>query len=145
MDLIILLIIIVTVLLFLLGALVYRLYAKYIAKVDISFALSCRILFLGFAGCAVFSIIFGILGTALGAVYGAAPGTFCDANPLCLFAFIFGPIGVQSFIYFFMTKSLDGVQITRLHAFILSIIFLVPGFISVMAGIFAMAALIENF
>ena len=133
----ILLLIIVLVLFVLLGALVYRRYVKSIAKVDISIAFSRRILLLGFAGCALFGVIFGLLSIAY--------GHNCEPVLFCLIAFIFGPIGVQSFIYSFMTKSVDGVQIRRLHAIILSIIFYLPGLISIFVGISAMEALIGNF
>jgi hypothetical protein len=88
------------------------------------------------AGCAVFSVIFELLGVA----YGAA------APPLIyLIALFFGPIVIQSFIYCFITKSVDGVQITGLHAFILSIIFFLPGSLSIIAAMIAMEALIGDF
>ena len=132
---IVLIIILFIVLLILPGARVYRRYAKSIARVDISLKLSYRILFLGFAGCAVFGVIFELLGIAYGST----------APPLIyLIAIIFGPIGVQPFIYCFMTKSVDGVQITCLHAFILSVIFFLPGLLSIIAAMIAMEALIGD-
>ena len=127
----ILLIIIVLVLLFLLGSLIYRQLAKSIAKVHISYAYSCLILLLGFAGCAVFVGVFSLLG--IGSV------TFCEPILVCLIPFIFGTTGIQAFIYFFMTKSADGVRITRMHAFIFSVIFFMPG---LLATLFIMGALI---
>lgn len=127
----ILLVIIVMVLLFLLGALIYRYFAKSIAKVHISYAYSCLILLLGFAGCAAFVGVFGLLG--------AGSVTFCEPILVCLLPFIFGSTGIQAFIYFFMTKSADGVRITHKHAFIFSIIFFMPG---LLATLFIMGTMI---
>ncbi len=117
----------------LLGVHIFRYYVNTFTDVDISFARSCRILLLGFAGCVGFIAVF--------AIFGAAAGANCEPVLFCLLAFIFGIIGVQSFIYHFMTKSVDGGQITYLHAIILSIIFFIPGVISVIAAMVAMVAL----
>ena len=130
---IILLIIIVPILLALPGAYLFRLYAKSNAKVNISLKLSYRILLLGFAGCAVFGIIFDFIGPGL--------GTDSETFFFSMVVFFFGTIGLQAFIFFLMTKTADGVQIKFKYALMVSAFLMVPALMSVITALYALDAI----
>ncbi len=129
--------IIFAILLCLPGALIYQRYVKFFAKFDISYTYSCLILLTGLIGAAVLIVIFGLIAMAIRTNY--------DPFFFYFIAFIFSANGIQAFIYYYMTKSPDGTNIKRLHAFILSIIFIIPNFIVAVFALEIFSALTEAF
>jgi uncharacterized membrane protein len=125
--------ILVPILLALPGAYLFRLYAKTNPRIDLSFARSFRIVLLGFIGCAVFGVIFNPAGTTNGHAF--------DPFFFSLIAFTSGTIGVQAFIFFLMTKSVDDERIKFKYAFIVSTMLFVPGLMSTIAVLLALDAI----